>query len=104
MYDLEQDPHERENLAPRAEGRAALAELGAIADARWDLPALRAEVLASQRQRRLVARALATGTITRWDHMAPDDAPDRYISSGRDFWGALEQARLAAPDERAPSD
>jgi hypothetical protein len=33
--------------------------------------------------------------------MAADDAPDRYISSGRDFWGALEQSRLAAPDERS---
>ena len=103
LYDLDRDPHERENLAPRHEGAAALAELGAIAGARWDLPALRTEVLASQRQRRLVARALATGAITRWDHMAPDDAPDRYISSGRDFWGALEQSRLAAPDDPAPS-
>jgi choline-sulfatase len=98
LYDLDRDPHERENLADRVGGSAALAELGRIADARWDLPALRREVLASQQQRRLVARALATGTITRWDHMAPDDAPDRYISSGRDFWGALEQSRLAAPD------
>jgi hypothetical protein len=44
------------------------------------------------------ARALATGIVTRWDHVSPDDAPDRYISSGRDFWGALEQSRLAAPE------
>jgi choline-sulfatase len=98
LYDLERDPHERENLADRPAGRAALEELGQIADARWNLSALRREVLASQERRRLIARALATGRITRWDHVAPDDAPDRYISSGRDFWGALEQSRLAAPD------
>jgi hypothetical protein len=57
-------------------------------------------VLASQQRRRLVARALATGIVTRWDHVSPDDAPDRYISSGRDFWGALEQSRLAAPEDQ----
>ena len=58
---------------------------------------LRDRVLASQRSRRLVAEALATGRITRWDHLATD-APDRYIGTGRDFWSALEQARLAHED------
>jgi choline-sulfatase len=100
LYDLADDPHERENLADRPAGRAELDALGQIADARWNLPALRHEVLASQQRRRLVARALATGIITRWDHVSPDDAPDRYISSGRDFWGALEQSRLAAPEDQ----
>jgi hypothetical protein len=55
-------------------------------------------VLASQRSRRLVAGALATGRITHWDHLTPDDAPDRYIGTGSDFWSALERARLAHED------
>ena len=92
LYDHGSDPDERENLA--TSDAAALAGLAAIADARWDLPALREQMLASQERRRLVVRALATGTLTAWDHRVPDDGPDRYISSGRDFWGALEQARL----------
>ena len=69
-----------------------------IADERWDLSALRTRMLASQEQRRLVVRALGTGVVTAWDHHVPDDSADRYISSGRDFWGALEQSRLPAPD------
>jgi choline-sulfatase len=96
LFDLEADPDERDNLAER--DHPTLAELGRIADERWDLSALRARMLASQEQRRLVVRALATGAVTAWDHHVPDDSPDRYISSGRDFWGALEQSRLSAPD------
>jgi choline-sulfatase len=95
LYDLTDDPGERVNLAPT--DAEALARLGAIADERWDLPGLRDRMLASQETRRLLVRALTTGRLTAWDHRVPDDGPDRYISSGRDFWGALEQARL--PDE-----
>jgi choline-sulfatase len=96
LYDLESDPHELRNLTESA--GAAHARLGAIADERWDLAALREQLLASQQSRRLVMQALATGRVTAWDHRVPDDGPDRYISSGRDFWGALEQSRL--PEER----
>ncbi len=92
LYDLAHDPHERTNVAPANE--RALGELGAIADARWNLPALRERLLASQQQRRLIVDALNTGRLTAWDHRVPDDGPDRYISSGRDFWSALEGSRL----------
>ena len=98
LYDLDHDPNELDNLATDRRGAPALERLGAIADERWDLPELRARVLASQRSRRLVAAALATGRITRWDHRTPDDAPDRYIGTGSDFWSALERARLAHDD------
>jgi choline-sulfatase len=95
LYDLAADPHERRNLASSDE--QALTRLAAIADERWDLTGLRERLLASQESRRLVVQALATGTITAWDYRVPDDGLDRYVSSGRDFWGALEQARL--PEE-----
>ena len=55
LYDLDHDPNELDNLATDRRGAAALERLGAIADERWDLPELRARVLASQRSRRLVA-------------------------------------------------
>jgi hypothetical protein len=44
----------------------------------------------SQRRRRLVARALATGQVARWDH---PEGTGRYIDTGDDFWTTLERAR-----------
>ena len=84
VYDIDADPHEREPADP-----------GSLADAvsaRWDLERLDAEVRASQRRRRLVARALATGRISKWDHPA---GSRRYIDTGDDFWSTLERSRKA---------
>ena len=84
VYDLDADPHER---APADPG--SLTE--AVA-ARWDLDRLDREVRASQRRRRIVAQALATGRATTWDHPA---GRGRYINTGDDFWSTLERARRA---------
>jgi choline-sulfatase len=83
-YDLDSDPHEREPVAPGA--------LADAASARWDLDRLDREVRESQLRRRVVARALATGRVTRWDH---PDGSGRYIDTGDDFWSTLERARRA---------
>jgi len=73
-----------------AEDVVADESLASAADARWDLEALDREVHASQRRRRIVAAALATGRITKWDHPEGDG---RYIDTGDDFWSTLERAR-----------
>jgi choline-sulfatase len=83
VYDVAADPGERVNIADSA-------GLGAAADRRWDLEALDRDVRASQRRRRLVARALATGKVTKWDH---PEGQRRYIDTGADFWATLERAR-----------
>jgi choline-sulfatase len=88
VYDVDRDPHERSNIA----GAPEAAELTRLAESRWDLQRLDAEVRSSQERRRLVARALATGTLTAWDHpTANPDGP--YIRSGQDFWARLESRR-----------
>jgi choline-sulfatase len=78
LYDLSSDPHETRDLAADA-ASPALAALGAQAEARWDLPALRERVLASQAQRRAVAAALAAGAHTPWDHQPVFDASRQYV-------------------------
>jgi choline-sulfatase len=83
VYDVHADPAERNELGEEPSLRAA-------ADRRWDLIALDREVRASQRRRRLVARALATGKVAAWDH--PEGAR-RYVGTGDDFWATLERAR-----------
>jgi choline-sulfatase len=89
VYDVDADPAERHDLG----GKQSLREvpsLGEAAERRWNLEALDAEVRASQRRRRLVAQALATGNVLKWDH---PEGSRRYIDTGDDFWTTLERAR-----------
>jgi choline-sulfatase len=90
VYDVALDPGERENLAGDPDLRDEIESLAAAADARWDLDALDRAVRTSQERRRLVARSLATGEVTRWD-LSTADGP--YIRTGDDFWATLERAR-----------
>jgi choline-sulfatase len=82
VYDVANDPGERENLGE--------SDLAAAVDRRWDLRALDRDVRGSQRRRRLVARALASGKLSKWDH---PEGSRRYIDTGDDFWATLERAR-----------
>ena len=82
-YDVESDPYERTSGSDD--------ELARVADARWDLAALDAEVRESQERRRLVSAALFAGTLTPWDHPGTPGGP--YIRTGDDFWSTLEAAR-----------
>jgi choline-sulfatase len=85
VYDVDADPGERDDLGGDP-------SLGDAVARRWDLVALDREVRASQHRRRLVANALMTGRITKWDHPEGDG---RYIDTGDDFWTTLERARRA---------
>jgi choline-sulfatase len=90
VYNVARDPGERENLAGHTDLRDEIESLAAAVDARWDLDVLDRDVRSSQERRRLVARSLATGEITRWD-LSTADGP--YIRTGDDFWATLERAR-----------
>jgi choline-sulfatase len=76
LYDLATDPDELLNIAATdARAQAMRAEVSA----RWDLDALRADVLASQKRRRLVMRALQQGRQTAWDYQPVRDASQLYV-------------------------
>ena len=93
LFDLSTDPRELANLAadPR-HAREAAAFRDEIA-VRWDLAALREEVVASQRRRRLVAAALGVGAQSPWDYSTREDTGERYVR-GSDFWAPFKRARL----------
>lgn len=93
LFNLRQDPQERENLADSAEHQGVLGELLAEARARWDMPAIHAATLASQRRRRLVAEALSLGKLTSWDHQPWVDASQQYMRNHIDLDDLERRAR-----------
>jgi choline-sulfatase len=93
LFDLEADPNELTNLAGSAEHGAELAQFRREVAERWDLAGLNAEILASQRRRRLVANALAVGAETLWDQ-GPDGTLAKGYVRDADFWTPFKRARL----------
>jgi len=92
LYDLEADPRELYDLAALLAHARVRDELSAEAERRWDLAALREDVLESQSQRRLVAAALTVGAHTPWDHQPFFDASRQYVRGP-----AAENPRPGAP-------
>ncbi len=93
LFDLDADPRELINLATASSRRREVAAFGEEVAARWDLASLREKVVTSQRNRRLIADALAEGEQSAWDYREGDDRGARYVR-GRDFWAPFKRARL----------
>jgi choline-sulfatase len=93
LFDLGTDPHELVNLAENRPHGGAVEAFRNEISARWSLDALRDQVVASQRRRRLVVDALSKGRKASWDYTPPDDSSTRYVR-GRDFWAPFAGARL----------
>ena len=79
LFDVEADPEEQVNLAGSDTAATAEKRFAALAEERWDLTSLRDQVVASQRERRLVHRALTTGKHVPWDHPTTGEPPDSYV-------------------------
>ena len=97
LFDLQADPDELHNLAQASEHRALMASLLAEVGQRWDMPALHAQVLASQRRRRLVYGALTKGRLTSWDHQPMVDASQQYMRNHIDLDDLERRARFPRP-------
>jgi choline-sulfatase len=79
LYDLAADPLEQVDLAKDPAHAKRLADFRAEALQRWDEEALREQVIASQRRRRLVAASLLRGKHSAWDHQPRTDASRSYM-------------------------
>lgn len=91
LFDLSVDPDELRNRAGEPEYAETVREMRAALEARYDIPALEADVLASQASRRLVAEALQKGRVNPWDFQPEPE--QRYVRG--DFWGALGYGKIS---------
>ena len=94
LYDLRDDPDELTNLAARPENASEVRALREEVTRRWNLPALHAEVLASQQRRHLVYEALRKGRFQPWDFQPLRDASRQYIRNDQDLNDLEAMARF----------
>ena len=81
LFDLESDPGETLNLCEAPEHAETAAAMRREILARWDPPALKQQILESQRRRRFVQQVLLTGDRSPWDYQPAPDASKQYVRS-----------------------
>ncbi|MGA3156391.1 MAG: choline-sulfatase [Steroidobacteraceae bacterium] len=94
LYDLASDPDELHNLAAEAPQASRMQLLRAEVQLRWNLPAIHAEVLASQQRRHLVNEALRQGRYVPWDFQPLRDASRLYVRNDQDLGDLEAMARF----------
>ncbi|HSK89809.1 MAG TPA: choline-sulfatase [Euzebyales bacterium] len=110
LYDIDADPDELRNLVADPQHAALATELRTEIDKHFNPARIHEQVLASQRSRRVVDRALRTGRHAPWDHVPTPDSVNEYMRNHLDL-RSLEAARrypqlvpapaAAVPHERA---
>jgi len=96
LFNLENDPNERTNLATAA-GPAEAELARAFAEEvrqRWDSEAIREDVIATQKQRRAIYEAMQDGTLTSWDFQPRRDAANEYVRNHMDWTVAAAKSRF----------
>ena len=94
LFNLSTDPDELHNLAEDDAHQEMLKGFLAETAQRWDLSALHAQVLRSQRRRRVVYQALSKGKLTAWDHQPLVDASQQYMRNHIDLDDLERRARF----------
>jgi choline-sulfatase len=96
LYDLADDPGERTNLAEHPDYFEAAAAFAQEVSERWNSGELRAQIIATQKQRRAVHAAMEAGATAHWDWNPPSDASQQYVRNHMDWTVAAARYRFPA--------
>ncbi len=79
LFDLRADPDELRNLAAEPHLATTAGNFRAEIDRHWNPERIHAEVVDSQRARRVVDRALRIGRYAPWEHVPLPDSANQYM-------------------------
>ena len=102
LFDLAADPDEMNNLANQPQSQNICGSFMEEVSAKWDLESIHQEVVASQRRRKLVYRALRQGKYSSWDFQPFEDAAEKYMRNHLDLNVLERTARFPLPDVPDP--
>lgn len=94
LFDLEIDPAEVNNLAAHPDYAEVAQHFASEVQRWWDSAQLRADVVESQRKRRVVHAAMEMGKRTSWDHTPRRDASQEYVRNHIDWTEAAAKTRF----------
>jgi choline-sulfatase len=94
LFNVDDDPLERNNLAADSEHAKTAAGFGAEVAKRWDSPTIRDRVLQSQKARRTLHDAMSHGPLTSWDFAPIADVANMYVRNHMDWAEAGGRSRL----------
>lgn len=97
LFNVETDPMERHNLAKDAAHAELSAKFAAEAAAYWDPAQLRADIIATQKQRRAVHAAMEKGQMTSWDYAPPRDAANEFVRNHVSWDDVVHRMQYPAP-------
>ena len=83
LFDLEQDPHEQTNQVANPDYQDAYQALSQLVRQQWDLETLTQQVLASQRRRLFLRKALAKGKHAGWDFTPADELEQHCLRADK---------------------
>lgn len=94
LFDVVADPQELENLIGKPDYAQIEADMAADIAKRWDSGAIRADVIATQKQRRAIHAAMEAGLLTSWDYQPKRDAAQEFVRNHMDWTEAAEKTRF----------
>ena len=102
LYHLQQDPHERQNLAAQPAYQAQAQAFAEEVAARWNLADLDKQVRASQQKRLFLTEIAGRDAIPKWDFQPHQPASQRYIRNHQTLDEQEAFSRYPRPHQHTP--